>query len=122
MQGAQPFFRVDHERDRREPFVQRQVRIVEDRSCGGAELVSAFWILALVDDPARNLNCADRTLGVFPRAFSLVGLDAHHLGTAALQAGNAIRPTHRFKVIHAGCRGCKLFGCVYQVHSRGLYI
>jgi hypothetical protein len=88
--GAKAGSGVDHRCHCREPLVHRQVRIVKDRSSGGEELVSAFPLRA-------------------------VGLNARHLGAAALQAGDAIWPAHRFEVISAGFGGCELFGGVYFV-------
>ena len=80
---AEAFLCVHHQGDRCEPFVQRQMRVVEDRSRGGTELVAAFGILALVDDPARNLDRANYALGVLPCALRVVGLDAGNLRPAA---------------------------------------
>jgi hypothetical protein len=98
------------------------MRIVKKRLCGDAELVAALGILALVDDPAGNAHGALNALGVLAGPRGVVGLEAGNLGTIALQAAHAIRPAHRLKVVDAGFRGSELFGGVYQVYSRNLYL
>src|ERR1017187_1108888 len=84
------------------------MRVVKGRSRSGAELVAAFRVLALVDDPARNRDRALHTLGVLPHPGGVLGLNPRNLRAAALQAGDAIRPAHRFEVIHTDRKSTRL--------------
>src|ERR1700733_9928929 len=72
--------------------------IVEQRPCGGAELVAAFGIQALIELTGRNFGDDNLPLAVrtFPRG--LVRLELGNLIAFALQAADALRPSGGFQV------------------------
>jgi hypothetical protein len=102
-----------------EPFVERQVRIVEARSLDDAELL--FAIAADVEDSGRyGLLFEGASLGIFAGAGTGVLNVLRDFLAIAVDAFDAFGLAHLFQEIVAGFGSGELFGNVYQVHVRPL--
>src|ERR1039458_8503420 len=99
LHGANALLRVHHQRHGGVPFLQGEMRIVENRAFGYGELF--FALAADIEDSGRKrLGFAGSALAGAVLLYVL-----RYLLTVAVRAFRAIRPAHRLQKIVAGFWG-----------------